>query len=108
MATENWKPVFGYEGLYEISDQNRVVSLERVVRMREYTRTIPRRMLTVTPQNNAYLRVNLAKQGISRSYYVHKLVENAFGIEFTRTTKYKPTASKPKNNGIMNLLSAWG
>jgi hypothetical protein len=29
--TEQWRPVVGYEGLYEVSDQGRVLSLGRVV-----------------------------------------------------------------------------
>lgn len=29
--TETWKPIPGYEGLYEVSDHGRVRSLDRVV-----------------------------------------------------------------------------
>ena len=29
---EQWKPVVGYEGLYEVSDQGRVGSLDRICR----------------------------------------------------------------------------
>ena len=29
---ESWKPVVGYEGLYEVSDLGRVRSLDRVVK----------------------------------------------------------------------------
>lgn len=32
-AVENWKPVKGYEGAYEVSDQGRVRSLDRQIRI---------------------------------------------------------------------------
>jgi hypothetical protein len=33
--TERWRPVVGYEGLYEVSDRGQVRSLERVVTMKD-------------------------------------------------------------------------
>ena len=32
--TEEWRPVLGWEGLYEVSDQGRVRSVDRIVRNR--------------------------------------------------------------------------
>ncbi|MET5016632.1 NUMOD4 domain-containing protein [Burkholderia pseudomallei] len=31
MDSENWKPVVGFEGLYEVSDMGRIRSLDRYV-----------------------------------------------------------------------------
>lgn len=32
MTQEHWKPIKGYEGLYEVSDKGRVRSLDRYVK----------------------------------------------------------------------------
>jgi hypothetical protein len=107
MTDEVWKPVVGYEGLYEISTHNQVARLERAVKMPRYTRIVPRKLLVITLQNNTYLRVNLTKDGMIKSVYVHKLVEAAFGIQFVSSKTYAPTATRRKDAGIKNLLSAW-
>ncbi|MDU6479009.1 MAG: NUMOD4 domain-containing protein, partial [Corynebacterium kroppenstedtii] len=31
MSKERWRPVVGYEGIYEVSDQGRVRSLDRII-----------------------------------------------------------------------------
>lgn len=60
---EIWRPVKDYDG-YEVSNQGRVRSKYRV--------------LTPTPTNKGYLRVNITKNGKSKSYRVHRLVAQAF------------------------------
>lgn len=62
---ETWKAVQGYEGLYEISSLGRIKS------------TYSRRILKPTAYGN-YLGVALAKDGISKNYYIHRLVATAF------------------------------
>jgi hypothetical protein len=72
---ETWKPVCGYEGLYEVSDYGRVRSLDRWVRYGDGRgRRQPGRVLKLLPDGGGYLRVNLA--GTTR--HVHSLVLEAF------------------------------
>lgn len=68
---ENWKPVVGYEGLYEVSDLGRVKSLNWRNRGFE-------RCLYLKPHNKGYLQVELAKDGAKKMYTVHRLVATAF------------------------------
>lgn len=77
---EVWRPVVGYEGLYEVSDQGRVRSLDRWERN---GRGMPLRLfkgkvLKSTPGSSGYLRVCLSKSGGLRHFTVHTLVLNAF------------------------------
>lgn len=62
---EKWKDINGYEGLYQVSSLGRVKSLKKNVFM--------------TPQpKGTHLRVCLVKDGVVKSFYVHRLVAIAF------------------------------
>ena len=65
---ETWKPIAGYEGLYEVSDLGRIKSLkygkEKIMK--------PQKI------NNGYLLVELYKDGHKKQKYVHRLVADAF------------------------------
>lgn len=70
MKKEYWRPIVGYEGLYEVSSLGRVKSLN-------YRRTGKEKILN--PGNNdGYLHVNLCKNGEIQSKLVHQLVVEAF------------------------------
>jgi len=49
MKSEEWKPVRGYEGLYEVSNIGRVRSIERIVRRGNGNLPIGERILKQTP-----------------------------------------------------------
>lgn len=79
-VSERWLPVPGYEGLYEVSDQGRVRSLDRIVVMKNgRRRPTPGKILKPEfRRNTGYHGVALSKDGISRTHYVHRLVLMAF------------------------------
>ena len=76
---ERWKPVNGYEGIYEVSNHGRVRSVDRTVtrsdgQVHRYKGNILR-----TPLNQrGYQVVNLCIQGKSKVHSVHSLVAEAF------------------------------
>jgi len=75
---EEWRSVVGHEGLYEISDQGRVRSLERVVPCGRHFKRIPtkiRKLVTTGPY--ATLKLSAA-DGTEPTVYVHELVLTAF------------------------------
>lgn len=75
---ENWKPVVGYEGLYEVSDLGNVRSVDRTVwHSRGFTMTLKGKLLAQGPRRG-YLRVCLTKDGKGKHISVHKLVLEAF------------------------------
>lgn len=69
---EVWKPVVGWEGLYEVSNNGRVRST------RKTTNSFVGRILVATPKNNGYLHVGLCRNNRVTSRHVHKLVFEAF------------------------------
>ena len=76
---ENWLPVVGYEGFYEVSNCGRVRSITREVPYGRFGRTIYKgRMLKLTRIKNGYLTVKLALRGHTRTTYVHDMVLRAF------------------------------
>ena len=73
--SEEWRDVVGYEGLYQVSDQGRVKSLERTD---SWGRTVKERILKPGAKGKGYLFVRLCAGGKTRMFLVHRLVCQAF------------------------------
>lgn len=80
MAKEQWRPVVGWEGLYEVSDRGRVKSLERRVRNNKSggTRLVPGRLLSLVDHAGGYKMACLKETPRKRMYLVSHLVAGAF------------------------------
>ena len=68
---EIWKDIVGYEGLYQVSDQGNVKSLN-------YRRAGKERVMKPSFDAYGYLMVTLSKGGKQSLHKVHKLVAEAF------------------------------
>ena len=81
---ETWRDVVGYEDLYEVSDQGRVRSKERVKKVVRYGTEydLPLKGIVLKPQvgNHGYLQVWLYGTGSGRGRLtsVHRIVAEAF------------------------------
>jgi hypothetical protein len=82
MTPENWLPVAGYEGLYEISDLGRIRSLARTVH-RKNGRPLTVRQRILKPRQTGsslgHLQVALYKPGGRKDCTVDRLVKLTFG-----------------------------
>ena len=69
---EQWLPVVGYEGIYEVSDHGRVRSVLRSkICSNGVTRTVRGRLLSPTPRKNGgHLQVQLYTDWIDPAEYV--------------------------------------
>ena len=77
--TEEWRPVVGYEGLYEISTQGNVRSLDHVqIGADGVSRNWVGGVMSVKPGRNGYPRVNLTRDGKQRLHNVHIMMLEAF------------------------------
>lgn len=88
---EIWKDIWGYTGLYQISNLGRVFSLIR------------NRILKGGKAGAGYLKVTLCKSGIQTDKYIHRLV----GIYFVPNPKNKPEINhidEVKDNNPANNL----
>lgn len=77
MFKEIWKPVVGYEGLYEVSSIGRIKSLKRIVRNNGGYRTTPELIKKNSIDRSGYEFVWLWNKS-GRIHRVHKLVALAF------------------------------
>ena len=77
MEQEIWKPVVGYEGVYEVSNKGRIKSLERIVntKNRQIHRHESIRNLKI---HDGYYYVTLAKNCKRETIAVHRIVAMAF------------------------------
>lgn len=101
---ERWKPVCGYEGMYEVSDAGRVRSVERcVVCKNGTTKRLSGRAIAASTDRNGYLSVLLSKEGNQRRLLVHRMVALAF---IPNPNKYAEINHKDEckaNNSVANL-----
>lgn len=80
---EEWKAISGYEGLYEISNQGRVKTIEHRVKNegvfgKESTRLVPERIRKPNIMKG-YHCVSLSKDGKPKVFRIHRLVIEHFG-----------------------------
>lgn len=73
-----WKPVVGFEGLYEVSNTGVVKSLFRTVKSKGSKKVVPERILKPRLDEWGYEGVSLCKNGKQYGKLVHRLVAEAF------------------------------
>ena len=72
---ERWKPVPGYEGLYDVSDQGRVRSWHKGGSERDSLRKTSK---ILSDGRSRYVLVGLSKNGIKNTMLVHRLALEVF------------------------------
>lgn len=78
-STEIWKPVLGFEGLYEVSDQGRIKTVGRtMIRSNGRPTTIRESLRSLSPNHKGYPKVTLWKDGKLVTRVVHRLVLESF------------------------------
>lgn len=77
-ATEEWRPVAGYDGWYDVSNRGRVRSW-RQRRAQPPVRAIEPKLMKCSLTKSGYMRIGLTSaDGTRRSYDAHRLVGQAF------------------------------
>ena len=97
---ENWKPVVGYEGLYEVSDKGRVRSVDRITRDGRFWKG---RMLGQFKAGQGYLRSVLSVNGKYHHEYIHRLVAMAFIPNPENKAEVNHKDGNKHNNVVSNL-----
>ena len=81
LVKEEWKPIEGYEGYYEISTFGRIKSLPRYVIKDNKGNKALKKGKIIKPLKGGttpYEIVGLHKEGTRTNYFVHRLVAKAF------------------------------
>ena len=79
MKKEYWRPVLGYEGLYEVSNLGRVRSLDTYRKGKNGSvRFYKGRILKLSTNGRGYLQVFLCKNRKVKKFKIHRLVAEAF------------------------------
>ena len=94
MEKELWKPIKGYEGLYEVSNLGNVRSLN-------YNHTGKMQLLKQVPNKKGYLRVTLSPPKINKQ--VHRLVAEAFLSNPDNLPCINHKDCNPANNNVNNI-----
>ena len=109
---EIWKPVVGYEGVYEVSSFGRIRSLDRITSYisrtregKEYTTTHTHKGKLMKQHNNqfGYKVIALRKDGKYRTYMVHRLVADAFLSNPNNYPVVNHKDENKQNNCVENL-----
>ena len=104
MKKEYWKPVVGYEGLYEVSNWGRVKSLDRWKSSKNNSKTfIKGRILKPANDGQGYLQVVLYKNGYKKTFKVHRLVAEAFIPNSDNLPEVNHKDEQKDNNIYTNL-----
>lgn len=98
---EVWKDIKGWEGLYQVSNMGRVKSLPKLKKT-PTTTFMTKEIIKKANICKGYLRLGLKKDGITKSYFVHCLVAQAFLGDANGLTVNHKDENK-KNNSVENL-----
>jgi hypothetical protein len=103
--SENWRPVVGFEGLYEVSDLGRVRSVTReipyVIFGKETSGIHHGKLKSTKRTDRGYVYLNLYKNNKEHPRKVHRLVMEAF-LGPSRMEINHKDADK-ENNSLSNL-----
>lgn len=100
---EEWRPIEGFEGLYEVSDWGRIKSLERKYFNGKGWLKIEEHIMKVYNDKDGYELVRLKKNGDGTTLRVHRIV----GQTFISNDEGKPFIDhidgNTSNNCVWNL-----
>lgn len=76
---EIWKDIYGYDGVYQISNLGNIKSLDHLVIQSNGMKRIQRgRILSKSKSIKGYLRVSLSKLKKNKHFFIHRLVMITF------------------------------
>lgn len=93
---EIWKPVKGFEGLYEVSNYGRVISHHKYA-------GVENRVMKFKEDKNGYLKVKLCDNGKHKQLFAHRIVAEAFIDNPNNYPMINHKDENKKNNFVENL-----
>ena len=104
MKEEIWRPIKGYEGLYEVSSYGNVRSVDRIVICSDGRNGLWKgRMMKPKKDIGGYLICSLWKNSKGKSFRVHRLVAQAFIQNPDNLPQVNHKDENKYNNHVENL-----
>ena len=101
---ETWKPIYGFEGIYEISSFGRVKSLAR---LRKASRggfaPVAEKILKQKTSKSGYKVVHLRHEDLEKHPSIHRLVAEAFIPNIENKATVNHIDGNKENNNVSNL-----
>ncbi len=94
---EEWRPIKGYEGKYEVSNYGRVKSVSNIHHSQVG------KIMKPWEGNKKYLYITLIKDRKKKTYAIHRLVLEAFVGERPEGKQCAHWDGNPHNNNVSNL-----
>lgn len=91
---EIWKPIIGYEGLYEVSNFGRIKSIKT------------NKIMKYSKNKKGYCRISLYSKNAKRkkkTYFVHRLVAEVFLLNAEKLPFINHKDENKENNNVNNL-----
>ena len=105
--SEIWKPIKGYEGLYEVSNKGRIKSLKRYTNSKNEFGNIKQnhneKILKNNTMKTGYVMTTLYKEGKPKSFFIHRLVAEAFLENPYLLPQVNHIDGNKSNNYVSNL-----
>lgn len=96
---EEWRPVVGYEGLYEVSNFGRIVACEKI----DKSGILRKRKILKPCKRKGYCIIGLGTVGNRKTRSVHRLVAEAFIPNPQNFPQVNHKDENKSNNNIDNL-----
>lgn len=110
LEKEIWKPIKGFRGIYEVSSNGRVRSLDRRILVQKengdtYLRSKKGKVLAPKKisKDKDYVSVCLRNSGIAKYLLIHRVVAFAFILNKSKLPCINHKDSDPTNNKACNL-----
>ena len=102
---EEWRPVVGYEGIYEVSNTGKVRSLDMYVKIGYGNYRLHKgKVISLLKKGEyGYIQVNLCYNGKLYKKYVHRLVAQAFLPNPDNLPEVNHRDEDKRNNRVDNL-----
>lgn len=105
---EEWKDIAEYEGYYQISNLGRVRSLEREVEItnrwgHKFMQIVPSGERKVQKTSHGYHSIGLKKKNKHKTFFIHRLVAQAFISNPENKPQVNHIDNNPLNNHVNNL-----